>query len=183
MAENATKMFIDSNTQRPTVKGLVVAGSADLKDQLVDEDKKYFDPRLLSILVTTVDVAQGGVSGLAQAIDLSQESLKNTRFMKQSKMLGKLFEEIAKDTGMVTFGVSETMSALESGVVKTLFVSENLETMRHVLVPAAPNKTSSSSSESQDSSSNIQRSEVIYCAPNVNPLNIVKNKSKSEKTK
>ena len=45
-------MFITND--RPNVKGLVMAGSAEFKNDLLNSD--HFDPRLGEIVVKTVDV-------------------------------------------------------------------------------------------------------------------------------
>jgi len=42
-------------------------------------------------------------------------------------------EEIARDTGKISFGLKETLYALEAGTVETLILWENLEYMRYVL--------------------------------------------------
>lgn len=56
VAETAAQMFI-TDGQRPNVAGLVVAGSAEFKDKLVDSE--LFDPRLKAIVLCVVDVSYG----------------------------------------------------------------------------------------------------------------------------
>lgn len=67
VAEMATSVFIEND--RPNVTGLILAGSADFKNDLLKTD--MFDQRLKPIVIRTVDVAYGGENGLQQAIDLS----------------------------------------------------------------------------------------------------------------
>lgn len=43
----------------------------------------------------------------------------------QYNLVGKYFEEIAKDTGKICFGIDDTLKALESGAVETLICWEN----------------------------------------------------------
>ena len=62
VAETATQMFITSD--KPNVKGLVLAGSADFKTDLAKSD--LFDPRLSSIVVQIVDISYGGENGFNQ---------------------------------------------------------------------------------------------------------------------
>ena len=47
--------------------------------------------------------------------------------------MSKFFEEIALDTGMVVFGVEDTMKALEVGALETMMLFEDLEINRYVL--------------------------------------------------
>ncbi len=58
VAEQTTHFFIAND--RPTVAGLVLAGSADFKTELANSE--LFDQRLKAIVLLTVDVSYGGVS-------------------------------------------------------------------------------------------------------------------------
>ncbi len=60
----AVKAFISDN--RCNVTGIVLAGSADFKNDLNKTD--MFDPRLQTKVVNIVDVSYGFENGLNQAI-------------------------------------------------------------------------------------------------------------------
>merc|ERR1719172_93780 len=60
VAETATQLFI-TDGQRPNVAGLVMAGSSEFKYDIQRSD--LFDPRLLNIVLATVDVSYGGRTG------------------------------------------------------------------------------------------------------------------------
>lgn len=64
VAELAISNFITND--RPNVKGIVMAGSADFKTVIQQSD--FFDKRLVEVLVATFDVSYGGENGLSQAI-------------------------------------------------------------------------------------------------------------------
>lgn len=64
VAELATQNFIKDD--KPTVKGLILAGSANFKTVIAESD--LFDKRLVEIIVTIVDVSYGGENGFNQAI-------------------------------------------------------------------------------------------------------------------
>lgn len=89
-----------------------------------------FDPRLQSKVIKIVDVSYGGENGLNQAIELSQESLQNVKFVQEKQLISKFFQEIAMDSGKFCSGVSETMRCLEDGAIETLIVFEGLEYIR-----------------------------------------------------
>ena len=55
VAETATTCFITAD--RPNVSGLVLAGSADFKNELSTSD--MFDQRLSGIVLAVVDVSYG----------------------------------------------------------------------------------------------------------------------------
>lgn len=129
VAEVAVQNFITND--KINVTGLVLAGSADFKNELSHSD--LFDPRLQSKIVQIVDVSYGGENGFNQAIELSAESLSNVKFVQEKKLLSKYFEEIAKDQGMFCYGHEDTLKALDAGAIDVLIVWENLELMRYTL--------------------------------------------------
>ncbi len=125
-----------------SVKGLVLAGIAQFKDELADS--RLFDPRLQQRVVLVCDIAHGMELGLKQAISLSASSIANQKLVRELKLLGALFEEIACDTSAADgassycYGATDVMYALEAGAVGSLLVWDRLPTYRHALkVPAA----------------------------------------------
>lgn len=91
------------------------------------------DKRLLPIIVSVVDVSYGGENGLNEAITLAADALTNVKFVAEKKLVSKFFEEIALDTGMIVFGVEDTMKALDLGALETLMLFEDLEVTRFVI--------------------------------------------------
>jgi len=130
VAETATQVYVPDGAV-PSVRGVVLAGSADFKDELLKSD--LFDQRLKKIVIKMVDVSYGGENGFAQAIELSADALANVKFVQEKKLISSYFEEIAQDTGKYCFGVRDTLTGLEMGAVKTLILYENLDTMRVTL--------------------------------------------------
>lgn len=135
VAEHVNHYFIDKDTHKPNIQGMVLAGSADLKDQL--SECKMLDPRIQSIIVATVDVAYGFTQGLAQAIELAAPSLKQVTLIQQKQLMSKFFEEIATDSGKICFGARDTMASLEGGAVDKLLIWEELDVVRYTLSNAA----------------------------------------------
>lgn len=117
------------------VAGIVLAGSADFKNDLNQSD--LFDGRLQAKVIKVVDVSYGGENGFNQAIELAAETLSNVKFIQEKRLIGKYFEEISQDTGKVCYGVEDTLKALELGACETLIVYENLDVTRWVLKNAA----------------------------------------------
>jgi peptide chain release factor subunit 1 len=130
VAELATQLFV-TDGQRPNVQGLVLAGSADFKSELMRSD--LFDPRLAKIVIKMVDVSYGGEHGFAQAVDMSADTLSNVKLIKEKKLLQKYMEEISQDTGKYCFMVEDTLKALDLGAVEELIIWDNLEVQRYVL--------------------------------------------------
>ena len=51
----------------------------------------------------------------------------------KKKILGKFYEEIAKDSGKYVFGLKDTMEAIENGMVDILIIWENIDFVRLTL--------------------------------------------------
>ena len=156
VAEVSAQMFISAD--KVNVTGIVLAGSADFKNDLAGSD--IFDQRLVAKIMKTVDVSYGGENGFNQAIELSAETLSNVKFVQEKKLISKYFDEISQDTGKFCFGIDDTLKGLEMGAVRapaatparprpsapstphppalsrqveTLLVWENLATLRYTL--------------------------------------------------
>ncbi|OJD30080.1 eukaryotic peptide chain release factor subunit 1 [Diplodia corticola] len=129
VAELAVQNFITND--KVNVAGLILAGSADFKNDLNASD--LFDQRLQAKVIKVVDVSYGGENGFNQAIELASETLSNVKFIQEKKLINKYFEEISQDSGKVCYGIEDTLKALELGACEVLIVYENLEVTRWVL--------------------------------------------------
>jgi len=129
VAELAVQNFITND--RPNVAGLVLAGSAEFKNDLAQSD--MFDQRLKDAVVAIVDVSYGGDNGFNQAVELASETLANVKFVQERKLINAFFEQISVDNGKFVFGVKDTLSVLEMGAVETLIVWEELPVVRFTL--------------------------------------------------
>lgn len=134
VCEMATTYFIQND--RPTVRGIVLAGSANIKFDVQQSDK--FDKRLAELVIATIDVSYGMDQGLNQAITLGADALTNVKFVHEKKVIGKFFEAISLDTGMIVFGVEDTMKALELDNLESILLFENIEVTRYEI--KNPNK-------------------------------------------
>lgn len=86
-AEVAVQYFITDD--KPNVRGLILAGSADFKTELMNSD--MFDQRLKRIVVKLVDVSYGGENGFNQAIELSLDTLQDVKFVQEKKTNNEFF--------------------------------------------------------------------------------------------
>ena len=133
IAELAVQNFITND--KPNVAGIVLAGSADFKNDLNQSD--LFDGRLQTKVIKVVDVSYGGENGFNQAIELAGETLSNVKFVQEKKLINQYFQEISQDTGKVCYGIDDTLKAMELGAAEILIVHENLEITRWVMKNSA----------------------------------------------
>jgi len=146
VAELATKLFISSGS-KPNVKGLVLAGLADFKNDLMASD--LFDARLKPIVLKIVDVSYGFENGFNQAIEMSAGALTGVKVLAEKKLIATFFSALDRDTGMVCYGMEECQSALSQHLVRTLIVWEELAIKRLVF----RRRRSEMSKQSNDESS------------------------------
>jgi len=132
VAELAVQNFVTND--KVNVAGIILAGSADFKNDLNQSD--LFDPRLQTKVIKVVDVSYGGENGFNQAIELSSETLSNVKFIQEKKLINKYFDEISLDSGKVCYGIDDTLKALEAGAAETLIIFENLDITRWELKPS-----------------------------------------------
>jgi peptide chain release factor subunit 1 len=125
------------------VEGIIVAGNAELKNDLMNTP--MLDPRVKNKIIPPVlDVGYGGYQGFKHAIALSKDTLGNQKFLQEKKLLEDYFEHIARDTGLITFAVRDTIAALEAGAVEYLILYENLEEKAVPHIPAEAGDTTES---------------------------------------
>lgn len=122
----AVQSFITDN--KCNVTGLVLAGSADFKNDLNKTD--MFDPRLQAKVVNIVDVSYGFENGLNQAIEKSAEALTNLKFIKEKHLISGFFDHIALGDNLVIYGVQDTMKLIESGAAGKIICYEDLNYIR-----------------------------------------------------
>eukprot|EP01119_Soliformovum_irregulare_P018967 TRINITY_DN5921_c0_g1_i1.p1 TRINITY_DN5921_c0_g1~~TRINITY_DN5921_c0_g1_i1.p1 ORF type:complete len:300 (+),score=101.03 TRINITY_DN5921_c0_g1_i1:451-1350(+) len=127
--EMAVNHFIDPSTSRCNVAGIVLAGSADFKEVL----KQALDPRLN--VLALFDIQYGFNQGLQQAVTMADGTLKNVGLLQEKKIISQFFEEIARsdDNAKISYGMRDTLPLIDSGVIETLIVWENLPDIRSVV--------------------------------------------------
>jgi len=137
IASLATQHFIDPETNKVNVKGLIVSGSASLKQDVI----KKLDPRVARAILKTYDVQYSGEAGFAQTLVLCEADLVDCRYTFERALLGKFFEAISADEGLYSFSSFETIYALEAGAVETLILCGDLCVTRYELFQASTGAT------------------------------------------
>jgi peptide chain release factor subunit 1 len=130
IAEDCSRLFLNGS-EPSQYKGIVIAGTADLKYELSNSD--VLDPRIKRLIVRVVDTAYGGSMGFAQAIELSSSVLGNARIVHEGKILRKFFDEIGSDSETVSYGVEHVLHSLDLSAIETLIISESFAQNRVVL--------------------------------------------------
>jgi peptide chain release factor subunit 1 len=130
VGEFMLQYFIGADTN-VNVAGIILAGSAEMKDKLNDD--KNLDIRLKKAIVNVITISYGGQRGFDEAIQLSSSVLSGLKCIQEQKELQIFFEHVAKDTGMISYGIQQTMTALELGSIAKVIVSDKLQDRRFVI--------------------------------------------------
>lgn len=120
IAEAANKIF----EEHKEVIGILLSGPGPVKDMFLKEDFLHADVK--KKILGTVDTSYTGEYGLHETLQRGEELIKEASVTKEKQLLTKFLSELQKPEGLAAYGFKEVISALESGIVDTVIVSENL---------------------------------------------------------
>uniref|UniRef100_A0A7S2B034 Eukaryotic peptide chain release factor subunit 1 n=1 Tax=Florenciella parvula TaxID=236787 RepID=A0A7S2B034_9STRA len=124
-AEVASSLFGDGGDANEEVAGLILAGPANLKNLL--GDSSALAKPLRSKVVARVETAQGGRTAIAEALRRGAKHLTAYLHAPESAILADFFSKLEQDdTSKLTYGIKETLAALEAHAVKKLLVSRTM---------------------------------------------------------
>lgn len=131
--ENAAKEFYkktadtvkDEFLGKEGLKGIILGGPGPTKYEFLDGN--YLPTELRNKVISTKDISYTGDFGLQELVELSEDVLGQEEIMEEKKIMGKFFEGLAKNPGMVAYGLDEIKRVLEMGAVETVLVSEEVE--------------------------------------------------------
>ncbi|MBU2639711.1 MAG: peptide chain release factor aRF-1 [Nanoarchaeota archaeon] len=121
IAAVANKEFL-GNKQ---LKGLLVGGPGPTKHEFVDGD--YLNNEIKPKILGIADITYTDEFGLQDLVDKSKEFISQQARTKELEILKKFFETLGKEPGKIVYGETETVKALNNGVVDTLILSEDIE--------------------------------------------------------
>lgn len=107
-------------------KIIIVAGPGFTPEEFYDFIKKR-DPSLFK-KIQLVHTNTGGRVGLSEVLSrkLPEKIAEEQRVAYEMRLMEELRKRIGKDTGTVTYGLSNVKQALEMGAVDTLLISDDM---------------------------------------------------------
>lgn len=106
------------------MKGILLGGPGYAKEDFYKED--YVDYRVKKlILQPLIDVSDQGEVGLREMVMRAEDILKNQQYVEVQKLLEELKYHLAKDDGLIIYGINEIRKAMEMGAVDSLVVYED----------------------------------------------------------
>lgn len=105
--------------------GILIGGPGPVKDDFAQGD--YLSEEMKRKILAVKDIGYAGEVGLKELVERSEDVLAESSILKEKKVLDKFFENLKRETGLVTYGLKEVWNALEIGAVDTLLISEDTD--------------------------------------------------------
>ncbi|MEM5778433.1 MAG: peptide chain release factor aRF-1 [Candidatus Aenigmatarchaeota archaeon] len=120
IAENVRNYF-----SKFFLKGIIIGGPGPAKNDFYEGN--YLLTELKKQVLGVKNVGYTDEQGLEELVERSQDILAEATIAKEKALLQKFFEELRKESGLVTYGKDNVKKALETGAVDIILVSEGLE--------------------------------------------------------
>jgi peptide chain release factor subunit 1 len=119
---NETFLSID------TLKGIILGGPGPTKYDFEKGD--YLNYQLKNKILDVIDTAYVEEQGVKEIVDKAPEIMRKIRYIEEKEVMQKFLYEVGHDTGMITYGEAEVRRLLQSGAVRTVLMSEDLDLVR-----------------------------------------------------
>lgn len=127
VGELGKKLFLE-DLEEEDLKAIIIGGPGSTKEDFYKGT--YLDNRAKEKVVDLIDTGYTEEEGIKELVERSANILQNLRYMEEKRIVQKFLEQLAKDTGYVTYGEREVREALQQGAVDTLILSEGLDKVR-----------------------------------------------------
>ncbi|MEJ2240690.1 MAG: peptide chain release factor aRF-1 [Candidatus Bathyarchaeota archaeon] len=124
IGEHANEIFLPIEN----LKNLLLGGPGPTKEEF--EKGNYLHYTLKEKIIATIDTSYTDEQGISEVVEKSQDILRRIRYVEEKKIMQKFLREIGQDTGLATYGEAEVRKFLNNGIVETLLLSEDLESIR-----------------------------------------------------
>ena len=124
VGEHANEIFLPIEN----LKSILLGGPGPTK---FDFDKgNFLHYTLKDKIVATIDTSYTDEHGVEEVLEGSQDILRRIRYVEEKKIMQKFLREIGQDTGLAAYGEDDVRKYLNNGIVATLLLSEDLESVR-----------------------------------------------------
>jgi peptide chain release factor subunit 1 len=133
VGQHANETFLGIDT----LKGLIIGGPGPTKYDF--EKGEYLNYQLKNKIIDTLDTAYVEEQGVKEVVDKAPEIMKKVRYIEEKAIMQKFLYEVGHDTGLITYGEAEVRRLLQSGAVRTLLMSEEVDLVRLTIKCSACN--------------------------------------------
>lgn len=123
VAEKVNQYFIPY-IEAKKMKGIVLGGPGYAKKDFMELDE--LDYRIKKLIFPQLfDVPYQGEAGLRELVMDASELLKKTKYIEVENVLDDIKYNLAKDTGLVVYGIDLIKKAMEMGALESLIIYED----------------------------------------------------------
>jgi len=112
----------------PDLRGIIIGGPGFTKE--VFAEKGYLISTLQTKILALLDTAYSGEEGIRALVAKSEEILRNQRLIEEKLLVQRFLGELARDSGLATYGEKEVRAALDRGAVEVILISEGIDLIR-----------------------------------------------------
>ncbi len=110
------------------LKGIILGGPGPTKYDF--QKGAYVNYQLQGKIIDVVDTAYVEEQGVKEVVDKAPDIMKKVRYIEEKNIMQKFLYELGHDSGLITYGEGEVRRMLNSGAVRTLIISEDLDMVR-----------------------------------------------------
>ncbi len=114
-----------------TLKGIIIGGPGPTKYDFEKGD--YLNYQLKNKIIDTVDTAYVEEQGVKEVMDKAPEIMKKVRYIEEKEIMQKFLYEVGHDSGLITYGEAEVRRLMNSGAVRLVLLSEELDMVRVIV--------------------------------------------------
>ena len=128
IAEHTTKLFLENHK----ITVLLVGGPGPTKDDFLKGDYLHYE--LKNALLDTFDTQSAGTEGVKELLKKSSDTLKGLCAPEEKQAVERLMEELAKQDGLVTYGMDSVLAALKTGQAEVALVTDNTDIIENIVL-------------------------------------------------
>jgi len=109
----------------PDLQGVLVGGPGPTKEFFVNEG--YLHHEVMKKYIGMVDTSYTNDFGIHELVDNAIDTFKDLEVTKEKGLVQSFMKEVVKEHGLATYGEKEVRKYLKIGAVKTVLISEEIE--------------------------------------------------------
>jgi peptide chain release factor subunit 1 len=110
------------------LKGIILGGPGPTKYDF--QKGAFLNYQLQNKILDVVDTAYVEEQGVKEVVDKAPEIMKKVRYIEEKQLMQKFLYEVGHDSGFITYGENEVRRYMNSGAVRTVLLSEELDLYR-----------------------------------------------------
>jgi peptide chain release factor subunit 1 len=128
IAEHAAKLFLEDNK----VTVLIVGGPGKTKNDFTQGNYLHYE--LKNALLDNVDTQSAGEKGVREIVSKSSDVIRDMCVPEEKRAVQRILEEIAKQNGLVTYGLNSVLESLKKGQVEIALATDSTEMIEYSAV-------------------------------------------------